>query len=315
MPVRRLPRRLGSRGRQVAAGCLRMPRRCSWPNGSRTRAAFPAVEGDEAGQVAGMLAAETREVGVDVVLELVRAGPANSGSPILSTSASSTGSTSTRALARSRRQRGLEHSRQWPRPRRPSPPARRRAGRRPAPPGRRTRRSRLPAGRRRGGRVGRVGSGDRGEQDRGVRDRPGHRARGVLRRRDRHDAGPADQAERRLDADDSAGRGGRDDRAVGLGADGERRQPGGDRHRGAGTRAGRAAPGAVRVHGLAAERAQPLLDGRERKFAHSDRLALPRMTAPAARSLPTRKASAAAARGERGRARGGGQCRRRRCCP
>ena len=35
----------------------------------------------------------------------------------------------------------------------------------------------------------------------------GHRARGVLRRRDRHDAGPADQAERGLDADDAAGAG------------------------------------------------------------------------------------------------------------
>src|SRR5271166_2462697 len=29
----------------------------------------------------------------------------------------------------------------------------------------------------------------------------------------------------------------------------------------------------------------PLLDGRERKFAHSDRLALPRITAPAPRSF------------------------------
>ena len=45
---------------------------------------------------------------------------------------------------------------------------------------------------------------------------------------------------------------------------------------------------------------RPLLEGRERKFAHSDRLALPRMTAPAARSLVTRKASAAPARASAG---------------
>ena len=36
---------------------------------------------------------------------------------------------------------------------------------------------------------------------------------------------------------------------------------------------------------------QPLLDRVERKLAHSDRLALPRITAPAARSRPTRKLS------------------------
>src|SRR5580704_11337172 len=39
----------------------------------------------------------------------------------------------------------------------------------------------------------------------------------------------------------------------------------------------------------------PLLDGADLKFAHSDRFALPRMIAPAARSRPTRKASAAPA--------------------
>ena len=36
---------------------------------------------------------------------------------------------------------------------------------------------------------------------------------------------------------------------------------------------------------------QPLLEWVERKFAHSDRLALPRITAPASRSLVTRNAS------------------------
>ncbi len=40
---------------------------------------------------------------------------------------------------------------------------------------------------------------------------------------------------------------------------------------------------------------QPLEDWVERKLAHSDRLALPRMTARAARSLPTRNASSAGA--------------------
>ena len=39
----------------------------------------------------------------------------------------------------------------------------------------------------------------------------------------------------------------------------------------------------------------PLLECVDRKFAHSDRLALPRMIAPAARSRPTRNASAPAA--------------------
>jgi hypothetical protein len=36
---------------------------------------------------------------------------------------------------------------------------------------------------------------------------------------------------------------------------------------------------------------QPLLDVGERKFAHSDRFALPRITAPAARSPVTQNAS------------------------
>jgi hypothetical protein len=39
----------------------------------------------------------------------------------------------------------------------------------------------------------------------------------------------------------------------------------------------------------------PLLERVERKFAHSDRLALPRITAPASRSRPTRNASRAGA--------------------
>src|SRR5580700_11595040 len=41
---------------------------------------------------------------------------------------------------------------------------------------------------------------------------------------------------------------------------------------------------------------RPLQDGLERKFAHSDRLAFPRITAPARRSPETRNASGSAAR-------------------
>ena len=52
---------------------------------------------------------------------------------------------------------------------------------------------------------------------------------------------------------------------------------------------------------------QPLLDCGERMLAHSERLALPRITAPAARSRATRKASPDSASGQGGRARGGRQ--------
>ena len=61
------------------------------------------------------------------------------------------------------------------------------------------------------------------EHGRRVGDVTGHRAGGVLLGGDRDDAGPADEPERRLDADDAVGAGRADDRAVGLGTDRDRR--------------------------------------------------------------------------------------------
>ena len=119
---------------------------------------------------------------------------------------------------------------------------------------------RVVAGRRgrgRGRRVGRVRAGQHGQQRGGVRHRPGHRARGVLGRGDRHDPGAADQAQSRLDADDPARARRADDAAVGLRADRERCQARRDRHPGTRTRSGRVAAGPVRVDGLPAERAPP----------------------------------------------------------
>ncbi len=101
-----------------------------------------------------------------------------------------------------------------------------------------------------GRRIGWVEPGDRPEQNGGVGYAPGHRAGRVLRRGDGHDARTADQAERRLEPDDAAVVRRADDRAVGLGADRERGQPGGHCHRRARTRAGRIPAGAVRVHRL-----------------------------------------------------------------
>ena len=51
-------------------------------------------------------------------------------------------------------------------------------------------------------RVGGIGPGHRGEQKRRVGHRPRHRPGGVLAVGNRHDAGPADEPERRLDADE-----------------------------------------------------------------------------------------------------------------
>ena len=50
---------------------------------------------------------------------------------------------------------------------------------------------------------------------------------------------PADQSDRRLDADEAVGAGRTDDRSVGLGADADRREVGGDRRAGARARAAR----------------------------------------------------------------------------
>ena len=68
-------------------------------------------------------------------------------------------------------------------------------------------------------RVVRIGPGHRAEERRRVGDRPGHRPGGVLRVGDRDDPRAADEPHRRLEADEAAAGGGRDDRAVGLRAD------------------------------------------------------------------------------------------------
>ena len=112
-----------------------------------------------------------------------------------------------------------------------------------------------PARRGRGHRVLRVRAGQHAEQRRRLGHRPGHRARGVLGRRDRHDPAPADQAQRGLDADHAARAGRAHDRPVGLGADRQRGQPGRHGHAGPGTRPRRVAVQGVRVRGLAAQRA------------------------------------------------------------
>jgi len=83
----------------------------------------------------------------------------------------------------------------------------------------------------------------------------------------------------------------RDDRAVGLRADRHRAEVGGDGHARSGARPGRRAIERVRVAALTARPLQPLDEWVERKFAHSERFALPRSTAPAARSRSTRNAS------------------------
>ena len=107
-----------------------------------------------------------------------------------------------------------------------------------------------PAARGRG--IARVGSGERRQQRRRVRDAARHRPRGVLRVRDRDDPGPAHEPDRGLDADDAAVRRRAHDRAVGLGADGERREVGRDRDARARARAARVAVERVGVAALAA---------------------------------------------------------------
>jgi len=101
-------------------------------------------------------------------------------------------------------------------------------------------------------RVGGVRPGNRGQQDRRVGHRAAHRAGGVLRVRDRDDARAADEADRGLDADESAVVGRRDDRAVGLGPHrhgAQARRRGGP---GAGARARGVAVERVGIPGLAA---------------------------------------------------------------
>ena len=107
-----------------------------------------------------------------------------------------------------------------------------------------------------------------------------------------NDARAAHQAERRLDADEAAVVRRRDDGAVGLGPDADRRVAGGDRAAGSRNSSpkgcGRArtgsCPGPPRP-------LQPLDECVDRKLAHSLRFVLPRMTAPASRSLRATNAS------------------------
>ena len=97
------------------------------------------------------------------------------------------------------------------------------------------------------GGVALVAAGQRGEEQRRVADRARHRAGGVHRLGDGDDAAAAHQPDRRLHPDEAVDRRGRDDRAVGLGADGQGREARGDRRPGAGARTAGVAVEGVRV--------------------------------------------------------------------
>ncbi len=103
------------------------------------------------------------------------------------------------------------------------------------------------------GRIGRIRSGDHCEQCGRVGNGPGHRAGGVLARRDRQDAGTADQAHGGLHADQALMIGRTRDGTVRLRTDGQRGQT--ERGGGAGPAAGPARGDrcVVRVEHLAAE--------------------------------------------------------------
>ena len=134
----------------------------------------------------------------------------------------------------------------------------------------------------------------RAEQDGRVRHGARHRARGVLRVRDRNDAGAADQPDRRLDA-----------RRAPFAPDGQTIDPSVSVPTPTAARfAAIAAPvPELDPHGLRSSAygfftcpprpLQPLVDLVERKFAHSLRLVLPRITAPAARRRSATNASRA----------------------
>ena len=108
----------------------------------------------------------------------------------------------------------------------------------------------------RGG-VPRIGARQHPQHHRGVAHRPRHRAGGVLGVGDGNDPCPADQPHRRLDADDAVGRRRADDGAVGLGADGHRREVGRHRRPRARARAARVPVEDVGVAALAAPPAPP----------------------------------------------------------
>ena len=102
-------------------------------------------------------------------------------------------------------------------------------------------------------RVLRVDPRHRREELGGVGDGAGHRPGRVLGVRDRHHAGARHQADGGLDPHDAVGRRRADDRAVGLRADGPRREVGRDGDAGARARAARVAVERVRVARLAAD--------------------------------------------------------------
>ena len=97
--------------------------------------------------------------------------------------------------------------------------------------------------------------GHRVEQRGGVGDGQRHRPGCVLAPRDRHHPLGRHQPDRGLQPDDPAACGRGRDRAVGLGADGERGQPGGDRGPAPGARPGGSAVEGIRVAGQTAVRA------------------------------------------------------------
>src|SRR5207247_1354966 len=100
-----------------------------------------------------------------------------------------------------------------------------------------------------------VATGERTQQCRGIGDSARHRSGGILTVRNRNDAGAVDETERRFHADERAGARRADDRAVGLGADADRREARGDRRTGPGARAARIAIQRVRIRTLPAPRA------------------------------------------------------------
>ena len=98
-----------------------------------------------------------------------------------------------------------------------------------------------------GDRVAGIEAGDCLQHQGGVGDGARHRPGGVLRGGDRDDAAAAHQPQGWLDANQPAGRCRRHDRAVGLGADGQRGQAGGDRRARTGTRTAGVAVERIRI--------------------------------------------------------------------
>ena len=150
------------------------------------------------------------------------------------------------------------------------------------------------------------------------RDRARHRAGGVLRVRDRDDPGAAHEPDRRLDADEPHAADGHTIEpsvSVPIAGRAEARRDRGRRARArAARRCGRARTDCAHCP---PRPLQPLDECVDRKFAHSLRFVLPRITAPAARSRSATNASRGATR-RRQRERAGGRrasCRPCRCCP